>query len=1858
MDLIIAGGMMLCQIDLTGPVPVRLLFRVVPGQVILSVLHAPDSELDLGMAVAGHIGHLDSQDIVILHRRDGVILLGPANNVLRAAAVVAIRDFCLCTDAVIRAGRVVGELVGGGLDDVDRSTSDEIRAVIGVDLVSPQILIDAHGNLNDPGFIRLLFAAEPLQVILTILLTPHGDPAICEGLALHRRESDRQHAAVVAQTRFDRTPHTAVLIEVAPAIAQARNKAPAGDHCTIICAVFIRLEVVGVVTDLCDAEGHLAVVIVVGLAVGLLDKAGMSADDLTVVKHERNLIDHLLAVIGHAVFIEAVVVLFHQEPTGLRDAAQEVHLAAGGFVTSPAGVVPLNGINGGMAVVAYQLAAAADGVRQLMALFSTAAGQRLEGQAVQKLLAAVSQNIIDVDRHLGLGRFHAQIDRVEATIRLCKDLLVIEDILTVDSIGLLAAGAANVVVHAVLGVDLAALQGVGAGEGVVMAGEHHIDAGCLRRRRDILGHGGVTTLGIGVICGLVDREDLPGGVALLGILHQPLRRRLHVAADTAVVDNSHIDVAIGGGPAAAHAVGRQGKHAACDVGIAVALKLVVAQDVDHIGTAQLCGVQQSDHIVQLGKLRGLIHSVAGLDAKVIVAGSQFLEDAGDVGQIIGLDVSQHEELLGRAGRADGEALRRLRPVITGGHLIFIGRACNQAAQCDAVHIRRLVAACNKGAQLRCRRNGGSPVLSPMHAPAQELSLRYRWIGHPGDVLRRTSVLRGVEEERGLLDCHRIVGIDLIAHGQTPIGVLSIDGDHAGGIEGIAGQRTVFTGRSQLRIVLLEDLCVSYRLTLQIGHRQHGALAGQHRSAGHADGRAHRQRHLGGGGGDGAVVRIAAHDGFDLIGKRTAVRQVFGDLHLYRGNELAALGRSVGRVRSGIALTHGANFHGVFLCVVAILGVIVGCGFKIRGELHSAITILRSQPDDRFALFDAAVGSLHLQRRIPAHGGHGLHTGHADRVFRIAVRHGEVAGLGGLVAETVAERHRDGMCAVGELHLIQIDVTVASHQHSLVCHVDAVHIEPHGAAVHAGGVFTGCITERGAQIEGTAVDRAAVWQFFVVKGDGVHLRVVDIIRIRAVHKLEIIQIDRPNPGFDHLSACNKHEPEGHSLHQAEGGIRRFQLGLAVFPSLPVDTGLLAIRLMVWVDNGFRLKGVVKLYLVSVFIKRISPQPKAGICSIALPRNADALRGIDPYAKACRNAWNRQVICSAYACSLSYRSALAEVEVQLHRFRSEAHRFSIVNTDDLDGLISTSAVVIGVQNAIFTAIVDLRRSGSTILIDMILKVPHNGRKHTDNRLDRAGHSLIKGRRGGNEGSYAIAIRRTERVAGERAHLLVSQRPPDIAVLIVHVSVLVAYHQTQIGFLVKVQTDLVGVKGDGVRLHQLHRGGADHGVALAQSHGDNTDAVSIGRKQAGGRVDRAQLGGVLRQLPYQTLRQLRCAAAAVYAHSAELHGRAGRIQLIAGGHQRVVKYAVLRNGGNADETGADGSLLTVGGLAEHLQLAALFAGREGRGAAAIEVQSRHAAGILQNSRHLIAIHADGTGRQTALRHEEHDAAVSPDTHTVSGVHRSVAGHLDLTVPQKVERAGDGFHYIVRRGSGVTDDRGAVHQDRKIRLVGGLDHVALHDQVTRGLAGAHVEVVAVGGHDHCARRIGDLAVVRSQPRGLLQAPLTFADRLSIPDTIRRRASGRVVAVVGGLERYVLGQVDLRHVTNGLMIVLVTHDDLVVGHTIGNGVVRLYDRRQARCGSCAAQRDGTLHGGLRGERRQDIHLVLAVVPLRSRLCLIGILGNVRFFPCAFRSCDVLVAPVTGFFLSVRVNLGNFCVFCLSCAVLDRKCQGNGVQQE
>ena len=252
------------------------------------------------------------------------------------------------------------------------------------------------------------------------------------------------------------------------------------------------------------------------------------------------------------------------------------------------------------------------------------------------------------------------------------------------------------------------------------------------------------------------------------------------------------------------------------------------------------------------------------------------------------------------------------------------------------------------------------------------------------------------------------------------------------------------------------------------------------------------------------------------------------MHPHRGDQVAILdGTATG--------AHSLDGDGAILCIIALGDVIAICGLKIGGERHGAVTKLSIQTDDRIALADVTAGTPDLQGHIAAHGGHGLHTGHADRVFRITVRHDEVAGLGGLVAETVAERHRHRVGSVGKLHTIQVDVAVAGYQCGLLRHIGAVHIEAHGVGIHAGGILAGCIAEFGAQVEGASADRAAVHQLLIVEGDGVHLRVVDIICICAIHKLEIVKVDRADPRLNHFSSCNKHKAEGLTLQQGKGRI---------------------------------------------------------------------------------------------------------------------------------------------------------------------------------------------------------------------------------------------------------------------------------------------------------------------------------------------------------------------------------------------------------------------------------------------------------------------------------------------------------------------------------------------------------------------------------------------------------------------------------------------------------------------------------------------------------------------------------------------------
>ena len=91
------------------------------------------------------------------------------------------------------------------------------------------------------------------------------------------------------------------------------------------------------------------------------------------------------------------------------------------------------------------------------------------------------------------------------------------------TIALLPQAAADKISNALFLVHLPIVQGFCPGVGMVVAREHHVDAGLLRGLGNGLLGGGVHTRHlVGVIGRLVGNQDLPGGLGGLGVGFQLL----------------------------------------------------------------------------------------------------------------------------------------------------------------------------------------------------------------------------------------------------------------------------------------------------------------------------------------------------------------------------------------------------------------------------------------------------------------------------------------------------------------------------------------------------------------------------------------------------------------------------------------------------------------------------------------------------------------------------------------------------------------------------------------------------------------------------------------------------------------------------------------------------------------------------------------------------------------------------------------------------------------------------------------------------------------------------------------------------------------------------------------------------------------------------------------------------------------------------------------------------------------------------------------------------------------------------------------------------------------------------------------
>ena len=161
-NLVNSNRIMFCQIRRVFPRAIRLLYRIIPNQIVLSILFAPYRKFHLRVSMACYICHPHRQDSAILHSRYRMISSGPTGLIYRSAAIIAMGNFYFRTHTIIRACNVVCKLMGHILHDVNSGSSNNIHSIIRMNLITSQICVYTHWNLDKPTSIVLLYTIEPL----------------------------------------------------------------------------------------------------------------------------------------------------------------------------------------------------------------------------------------------------------------------------------------------------------------------------------------------------------------------------------------------------------------------------------------------------------------------------------------------------------------------------------------------------------------------------------------------------------------------------------------------------------------------------------------------------------------------------------------------------------------------------------------------------------------------------------------------------------------------------------------------------------------------------------------------------------------------------------------------------------------------------------------------------------------------------------------------------------------------------------------------------------------------------------------------------------------------------------------------------------------------------------------------------------------------------------------------------------------------------------------------------------------------------------------------------------------------------------------------------------------------------------------------------------------------------------------------------------------------------------------------------------------------------------------------------------------------------------------------------------------
>ena len=490
-----------------------------------------------------------------------------------------------------------------------------------------------------------------------------------------------------------------------------------------------------------------------------IQEAGRAAGDIGAALEQAGLAaDHIFALIGGAVALKVVGLAGDALITGQDLTGNGILVRLGAFIEEHSvegrkrrgeGTIP-----------------AADGIFIHQDILMLLAELLLFGIAVKLLAAALEAP--DGDR--GLVRLHRQIDGGVVVDQTSK----VEVGIVGHGIGLLARGAGNEVDDTLLVVHCAIGHGQGPRIGVVMTGEHEINARCLRRCGEHIMDLVVAAGGIGEVGRLMDGQDLPRRIGLCSILLQPFQSSGQLLAVGGVVDHGHIHVVIHHGVVSAVAGGRQVVDLRGPVSRCIAGKLVVAEDMDHIGVTQCVGPDQVNDPHPVGIAGGVIHRIAGLNAEIKVACVELGDDARDLRQILRLDITQDEELH-RSVTVIGFQGVLLGPLLAVTHAIHIYRVGGKTGDLRTVDADHGVSALGEGDAGADSVDGG-PLAAAGHLVLQGLR-RGLGVREPGHVAFQATDLGGVIHNAEGRTAFVTLGIeagDGAGEGETTLRILGID----------------------------------------------------------------------------------------------------------------------------------------------------------------------------------------------------------------------------------------------------------------------------------------------------------------------------------------------------------------------------------------------------------------------------------------------------------------------------------------------------------------------------------------------------------------------------------------------------------------------------------------------------------------------------------------------------------------------------------------------------------------------------------------------------------------------------------------------------------------------------------------------------------------------------------------------------------------------------------------------------------------------------------------------------------------------------------------------------------------------------